>query len=58
MNVKAIDNKQVRVMVKESMSSFAKVFGLPVSTLLDNVDYYSSQGEFKNERLPSESIQE
>lgn len=54
----AIDSEKVQVMVKESMSSFAKMFGLPVSTLLDNVDRFSNQGEYRNERLPSKQLQE
>ncbi len=53
-----IDSRKVQVMVKESMSSFAKMFGLPVSALLDNVDYYSNQGDYDNERLPSKQLQE
>ena len=54
----AIDSEKVQVMVKESMSSFAKMFGLPVSTLLDNVDRFSNQGEYSNERLQSKQLQE
>ncbi len=54
----AIDSEKVQVMVKESMSSFAKMFGLPVSILLDNVDRFSNQGEYRNERLPSKQLQE